>query len=347
MDRLRQRPQADRLPRRPAALDPPDRRRQRRPARGRGQLRHDHLRQGRLGAQAARRLGRPGRLRRRHPAVLQGPRVRQHRVLRPARRPGEVVRSRAGQLGHRVAADRRREHPRAGLRARCRRQLRVVLDRSDRAPGLADAAPPPPRHRPVRRRGRPARPPGVPRGRRRGCLHHGRRAGGQAAARAAAAQRRGPRLRQDPPRRALARHGDRRPVQGRGLAGPGPRLGRRVGHDPRRRDGGDRLGPRSCWPTSAPRPTPGASPGSRPWPPPPSYRYSDPAAPRRPEGGVGAGHASADARRRARQRPAADLRPHLLRRRPQRCRRSTSWWRSSTVHSWSRASPSTRTSAGA
>ena len=67
VDRLRQRPQADRLPRRPAALDPPDRGRQRRPARGRGQLRHDHLRQGRLGAQAARRLGRPGRLRRRHP----------------------------------------------------------------------------------------------------------------------------------------------------------------------------------------------------------------------------------------------------------------------------------------
>ena len=42
----------------PAAEHAPDRRRQRRPARRRGQLRHDHLRQGRVGAQAARRLGR-------------------------------------------------------------------------------------------------------------------------------------------------------------------------------------------------------------------------------------------------------------------------------------------------
>ena len=159
VDRLRQRPQADRLPRRPAAVDAPDRGRQRRPARGRGQLRHDHLRQGRLGAQAARRVGRPRRLRRRHPAVLQGPRLRQHRVLRPARRAGEVVGPRAHELGHRVAADRRRQHPHPGLRARRRRQLRVVLDRADRAPGLADAASSPPRHRPVRRRRRPPRAP--------------------------------------------------------------------------------------------------------------------------------------------------------------------------------------------
>ena len=226
LDRLRQRPQADRLPRRPAALDAPDRRRQRRPARGRGQLRHDHLRQGRLGAQAARRVGRHGRLRRGHPRLLQAARLRQHRVLRPAGRPGEVLGSRAGELGHGVAADGRRQHADARLRARRRRQLRLVLDRPDRAPGLADAASPPPRHRPLRRRRvRHADSPRLPRGRRGGRFHRRRRARRHHPARTPAAQRRGPRLRQDPPRRALARHGDRRAVQGRELAWPAPSSG--------------------------------------------------------------------------------------------------------------------------
>ena len=41
--------------------DPPDRRRQLRPAGGRGELRRHHLRQGRLGAQAAGRVGRARR----------------------------------------------------------------------------------------------------------------------------------------------------------------------------------------------------------------------------------------------------------------------------------------------
>ena len=91
VDRLRQRPQADRLPRRPAALDAPDRGRQRRPARGRGQLRHDHLRQGRLGAQAARRVGRHRALPGGPAQLLQGVGVRQPGVQGPARHPGEVV----------------------------------------------------------------------------------------------------------------------------------------------------------------------------------------------------------------------------------------------------------------
>ena len=49
------------LPPGPAALDPPDCRRHPRPRRRAGQLRRHHLRQGRVGAQAARRLGRPRR----------------------------------------------------------------------------------------------------------------------------------------------------------------------------------------------------------------------------------------------------------------------------------------------
>ena len=48
------------LPAGPDAEHAPDRGGQLRPARGRGQLRHDHLRQGRLGAQAAGGVGRPG-----------------------------------------------------------------------------------------------------------------------------------------------------------------------------------------------------------------------------------------------------------------------------------------------
>ena len=112
VDRLRQRPQADRLPRRPAALDPPDRGRQRRPARGRGQLRHDHLRQGRLGAQAARRVGRP-----RRPSSTG---IRQYfkdhefgntGVLRPAGRAREVLGPRAHLVGAGVAADGRASTP--------------------------------------------------------------------------------------------------------------------------------------------------------------------------------------------------------------------------------------------
>ena len=74
VDRLHQRPQELGAAPRPAALDPPDRGRQPRPRGRRGQLRQHHLRQGRLGAQAARGLGRARRLPGRPAAVLQGPR---------------------------------------------------------------------------------------------------------------------------------------------------------------------------------------------------------------------------------------------------------------------------------
>ena len=55
--------------------------------------------------------------------VLHRPRLRQHRVLRPARRPRAVLGPRARQLGRGVAADRGRQHARPGVRARRRRRL--------------------------------------------------------------------------------------------------------------------------------------------------------------------------------------------------------------------------------
>ena len=110
LDRLHQRPQELGLPPGPAALDPPDRGGQLRPAGGRGQLRRHHLRQGRLGAQAAGRVGRPGGLPRGPARLLRGLRVRQHRVQGPADGPGEGLRPRAGVVGAGVAADLRRQH---------------------------------------------------------------------------------------------------------------------------------------------------------------------------------------------------------------------------------------------
>ena len=108
---------------------------------------------------------------------------------------------------------------------------------------LPDAAPPPDRHRPLRRvpRRRSPRPSQPRRGRHRGRADLDRGARRPAAARPAAAQRRRPDLRQDPPRRALARHRGRRPAPARRLARAGAVLGRGLGHDPRRRDERDRL----------------------------------------------------------------------------------------------------------
>ena len=60
------------VPAGPAAVHPPDHGRDPRPGRRPGQLRRHHVRQGRLGAQAARRLRRHGRVLQRRAGVLQG-----------------------------------------------------------------------------------------------------------------------------------------------------------------------------------------------------------------------------------------------------------------------------------
>ena len=71
------------LPAGPAAHHAPDLRRDQRPPGRRGELRRDHLRQGRLGAAPARRLGGPGAIHVRRAGVLQQARLAEHRAQRP------------------------------------------------------------------------------------------------------------------------------------------------------------------------------------------------------------------------------------------------------------------------
>ena len=202
-----------------------------------------------------------------------------------------------------------------------RRHLHVVRRPPDRRRRQRDPAPAPPRHRPVRRGGRPPGPSPQRRDRHRGRPHRGRRAGRGEAARPAAAQRRRPHLRQDPPRRAVAGHRRGRPAAARRLAGAGAVLGRGVGHDPRRGDDGVRLR------------HPGAGqhrdrdrrvrrPGD------PELRRGrgqpllPPVAPRGAPGALGVRRPRAADGRRGRQRPPADLRPRVRRGRRGPSRRS-------------------------
>ena len=284
----------------------------------------------------------------RHPAVLQGPRLRQHRVLRPARRAGEVLGPRAHVVGAGVAADRGRQHARPGLRARRRRQLHVLLGHPDRPPGLADAAPPPPRHRPVRRRRRTrgCRAARVPRGRRRGRDHRRRRARRHAQPALLLLNDEDhayAKIRLDERSLATVIDGLSRVEDSlaRALV-----LGCGLGHDPRRRDGAPPTGSASCWPTSARRPTRGASPGSPRWPRMAVNRYSAPAHRDALKAEWEQGLRGLLAGRRARQRPPADLRPGLRRGRPQRRGVRRPRRACSTARSPSRASRSTRTCAG-
>ena len=78
VDHLRQPREDVGLPPGPAALDAPDRRRHPRPRGRRGQLRRDHLRQGRRDPQAARRLRRRRAVRRRAADLLREVRLGQH-----------------------------------------------------------------------------------------------------------------------------------------------------------------------------------------------------------------------------------------------------------------------------
>ena len=243
LDRLHQRPQADRLPPGPAAQHPPDRGRQPRPAGRRGQLRHDHLRQGRLGAQAAGGLGRAST--RSWPAC--GSTSRTTPSATPSSPtcspPSSGPRAASSPAGPRVAEDRRRQHadPRVELDDEGR-YTRLAVRQSAR-PRLAHPASPPPRRRPLRRRStaRLVRRT-LRRDRRRGRAHRGRRA--RSASRSptcccsTTATWPTPRSASTsapwPPSSAGLGHARR-------LPGPRPGLGCGVGHDPRRRDARHRL----------------------------------------------------------------------------------------------------------
>ncbi len=102
----------------PDALHTPDRRGHPRPARGRGQLRRNHLRQGRLGAQAAGRLCGAGAFPGRVAGLFRCPRIRQRHLQRSARRAGEGLGTRPVELGAAVAENDRAQHVTPGLRHR-------------------------------------------------------------------------------------------------------------------------------------------------------------------------------------------------------------------------------------
>ena len=246
LDDLRQRREDLGLPAGPAALDPPDRRRHPRHRGRQGQLRRDHLRQGRLGAQAARRLGRPGQ--RSWPALrdyFARARVGQHRAGRPARRAGARRGPRPVGLVEGVAGDRRRQH---AARRRSRPTPTGAFTVVRRAAGGAR----PSTRRCARTASRSACTTCVD-----GALRADRtrveldvvgartevpELVGERAARPGAGQRRRPDLRQDPARRALAaRRWSTHIGDFARLAAPGAVLVGRLGHDPRRRDAGPRL----------------------------------------------------------------------------------------------------------
>ena len=190
----------------PAAVDPPDRRGHPRRRRRRGQLRRHHLRQGRLGAQAAGRLRRPGRVPRRRAAVLPAARVRQHHARRPADAAVGELRARPVRMGRPVAADQPGQHAAAGVRADRRRPVRELRDRADRRRRAPGAAQPPAGGRPLQRG--PRRPdPQLPGGaRRRRCPHRGAGPRGPPGRGPRPGQRRRPHLRQAAPRRAVTGH---------------------------------------------------------------------------------------------------------------------------------------------
>ena len=193
VDRVHQRPQELGAAPGPAAVDPPDRGRQLRPARGRGELRRHHLRQGRLGPQAAGRLGRARAV----PGRACGSTSR----TTPTRNSEfvDLLTALEKASGRELDAWAKEWLQTSGVNTLAP-EFELADDgtyasfgvRQTAAGDNADPAPAPPRHRPVRRGGRPPGPSPQPRDRHRGRPDRGRRAGRREAARPAAAQRRRP-----------------------------------------------------------------------------------------------------------------------------------------------------------
>ena len=119
--RLLAQPQAHRVHRGRPPLDPPDRRGRRTPGRRRHgvhQLRHDHLRQGRLGAPPARDLAGLGHVREGHQRLPQPPPVRQRRARRLPRGARLGDRPRRARLGRVLPAHHRLRHDPGDARRR-------------------------------------------------------------------------------------------------------------------------------------------------------------------------------------------------------------------------------------
>ncbi len=228
VDHLRAALQGVGVPPGPAAFHSPDRGRHPRHRGGGGELRRDHLRQGRGRAQAAGGLRRAGELRRGCPEVLRRARVRQRDAGGPAVRTRGHLRPRPGLLVRRMAPDRGREHPAAVLLGRRGRPVHRVRGGtgSCRQPPRAPLAPH--RHRAVRPdRGR-AHPPAPHRDRRDRPAHQANGTRRPAAPGPGPGQRRGPDLRQDPARLSTrwppssSRSGRSRTRSRRRCAGPPP-----------------------------------------------------------------------------------------------------------------------------
>ena len=259
VDRLHQRPQELGLPPGPAALHAPDRRRQPRPRGRRGQLRRHHLRQGRLGAQAARRLGRRGA----SSSPGCAPTSQRHafgnsRVHRPARRARGDLRPRPAARGPRSGC-----RPPASTRSAADFEstttaaTRSFAVAADRAPGLPDAAPAPDRRRPLRPRRRTAAWSAARRSRPTSSASAPRSPSWSASSQPDLLLLNDgdltyAKIRFDERSLATVRRVD---PPARRLAGPGAVLGRAVGHDPRRRDARRRLRRAGAARARAPRPT--------------------------------------------------------------------------------------------
>ena len=315
-------------------------------ARGRGELRHDHLRQGRGGAQAAGRVGRPR-------AFLAG--------LRQYFRDHEYANTEFGDL---LAALEKSSGPRArglGRRSGCRPPASTRSPPTSSWPTTAPtprspSARPPPTDYPTLRRHRI----GIG-------LYDERRAAALVRRTSIEVDVAGELTEiaelvgKPQPDLLLLNDGDltyakirlderslataSRPVAARRLADARAVLERGLGHDPRRRDDRDRLrraGARQHRLRDR-RVGRHGVPGVRRAGGHPVRR---PRQPRRARARVGAGAAQAARDRRARHRPPADVRPLLRRRRPQRPGDRRPRGAARRLAGLRRASPSTRTCGG-